>query len=369
MTEPNNILPKGAFVIGEGVLSAWCCLLLGGLSLAGVIAFMFPAYFTTPSLRANYDPELWRDVMAAGLIASAFFGAFALYRGAKSRIALIGLLLGAVAMAFGGPNVSVGSLEPTPFHIGIDWFIIGLLTTGGAFILLEKIAPIRPDQPVLREGWLLDMKHFLAYHLSLGGFLFVTNFVIHQFFGWMIVPVVGETIRQAPFWLQFALILVAVDMAQYWVHRLYHSGGFFWRVHAVHHSADHMDWMASSRLNIVEALITRTLGLLAITALGFDQGPVNAYILFIGVHATFIHANVRFEFGWLEHIFVTPRHHHWHHSTASEAMNKNFAVHLSVFDRFFGTLYAPKSWPEEYGVVGEQPPTSFRAQQIYPFKG
>ena len=150
---------------------------------------------------------------------------------------------------------------------------------------------------------------------------------------------------------------------------MYHETDFFWRVHSVHHSAETMDWLASSRLNIIEPLITRTVGLLALSVFGFEQGPINAYIVFVGFHATFIHANCGVSLKWIEWLLVTPKYHHWHHAEAPEAINKNYSVYLSFIDRLFGTQYNPDHWPEGYGVVDGKPPETLFRQQLHPFTG
>ena len=354
--------------VGEGRISAFLCFTLGGLSLLGVLAFMFPSYLTTPELRETYNPAHMRGLMAAGLIAASLFGAYALMKRAELRIAMIGLAFCSMAMLLGGPDVAQGVVKPGALYIGVDWFIIGLITTGGMFVALEKMAPLRREQPVLREDWLLDMKHFLFSHLIIGFFLFAGNYVVHAWFGWATLPAVGDFISGLPFILQFALILITVDFAQYWVHRLYHSNDFFWRVHSVHHSTEHMDWLAGSRLNVIEPLISRTTGLIVLAVLGFGQGPINAYILFIGFHATFIHANFGIDLSRINWLMVTPKFHHWHHAKAEEAINKNYAVHFSFFDRLFGTYYLPEEWPDSYGVVHGVPPTGLVNQQLHPFR-
>tara|TARA_R110001606_G_scaffold111044_6_gene237403 strand:- start:779 stop:985 length:207 start_codon:yes stop_codon:yes gene_type:complete len=66
---------------------------------------------------------------------------------------------------------------------------------------------------------------------------------------------------------------------------------------------------------------------------------------------------------------VTPKFHHWHHAKAEEAINKNYAVHFSFFDRLFGTYYLPEEWPDSYGVVHGAPPTGLVNQQLHPFRG
>ena len=62
-----------------------------------------------------------------------------------------------------------------------------------------------------------------------------------------------------------------------------------------------------------------------------------------------------------------PRFHHWHHSAAPEAIDKNFAVHLPWIDKLFGTYYAPAGqWPAEYGIAGNPVPDGYLAQLTYP---
>ncbi|MGH1421346.1 MAG: sterol desaturase family protein [Hyphomonas sp.] len=360
----SNVRP---LVVGEGRISAYLCCFFGVLSLLGVLAFMFPSYLTTPELRAAYNPAHLRIVMAVGLVIAAGCGGFALYQKAERKLAMLGLGAGLLAMLLGGPDVAQGVVEPGALYIGVDWFIIGLLTTGIGFVVLEKLAPLRRDQSVLRGDWALDLKHFLLHHLLIGFFLFAGNYVVHNWFGWAVVPAVGAFIGGLPFVVQFLLLMLFVDLGQYWAHRAYHNNDFLWRVHSVHHSTEHMDWLAGSRLHILEPLVTRTIGLVTMAVLGFEQGPMNAYILFIGFHATFIHANCAYDLKRLDGIFVTPRHHHWHHAQAKEAMNKNYAIHFSFLDRMFGSFYLPKEWPEAYGVVHGAPPKGLLKQQLHPF--
>ena len=64
----------------------------------------------------------------------------------------------------------------------------------------------------------------------------------------------------------------------------------------------------------------------------------------------FIHANLRWRFGWLEWLISTPGFHHWHH-TNDEHINRNYASMLPWMDKLFGTWYMPKNqWPAKYGI-------------------
>ena len=92
--------------------------------------------------------------------------------------------------------------------------------------------------------------------------------------------------------------------------------------------------------------------------------------MFVSLQATFIHANVRFEFGPLRWLLATPQFHHWHHGAEREAVDKNFAVHLPVLDWLFGTFHLPKDrWPESYGLAHGKPiPEGYLKQLVHPFR-
>jgi sterol desaturase/sphingolipid hydroxylase (fatty acid hydroxylase superfamily) len=130
-----------------------------------------------------------------------------------------------------------------------------------------------------------------------------------------------------------------------------------------------MDWLAGSRLHLADVVLTRGLTYVPIYVLGFAEAPLFAYVAFVSIQATFIHANVRFEFGRLDWLLATPRFHHWHHASEGEAVDRNFAVHLPVLDRLFGTHYLPPArWPSAYGLAGGAPvPDGYRRQFVHPF--
>ena len=74
--------------------------------------------------------------------------------------------------------------------------------------------------------------------------------------------------------------------------------------------------------------------------------------------------------GWLRYIIVTPDFHHWHHSSDNEAIDRNYAAHLSFIDYLFGTAVrgVSRRLPENYGILDNDMPGTFLAQQAYPFR-
>ena len=64
-------------------------------------------------------------------------------------------------------------------------------------------------------------------------------------------------------------------------------------------------------------------------------------------------------------MLVTPQFHHWHHSATT--YNKNYAVHLPIIDKMFGSYHLPVGeWPDEYGIEGNPVPDGYLAQLVHP---
>ncbi|PHR59760.1 MAG: hypothetical protein COA43_08685 [Robiginitomaculum sp.] len=351
MTPFHQILPQGTFKLGDGRASGWLSFLLALLSALTMLAIAFPTYLTTPEFKIVYANLPVRSMLAGALLLSCGFGLFSIMKQHRTRAAFYGLILAGICLVFGGANVTAGHAQASELYIGLDWFIFSLVMLAPVFIIMEKINPVHKGQAILRPEWKTDMSYFIILHFAIGAFLIITNTIIHDLVGWFRFPEISDMIQKISTLPQFLLLILFVDLTQYWLHRLYHENKRLWRVHAVHHSAPHMDWLAGSRLHIVEAILTRTAILLAMTAIGFSANVINIYVVFIVFSGTFIHTNFKFSLGVFENIFVTPKIHHWHHAKSPEAINKNYAIHLSLLDRIFGTYYNPKHWPDEYGVV------------------
>jgi sterol desaturase/sphingolipid hydroxylase (fatty acid hydroxylase superfamily) len=359
----------GALRPGRGLVTGVIALVLAVLCFLGVLAFHFPEYLTTPELRRQYDVALMRQILFWSLVlAGALSLANLIFRrapwlaGAAFALVLLSALLGGHAVEV-DPNFP----DDTPY-IGLDWFILDLLGSALIFIFIEKLFKLRKDQPVFRPEWQTDFHHFIVNHMLVGFMLLATNLLVHRLFGWVPVDGVRGWIAGLPFWAGLPLCILVADLAQYWTHRAYHEVPLLWRLHAVHHSTKHMDWMAGSRQHILETLITRTLVLGPIFLLGFSKEVIDAYIIVVGFQAVFNHANVSVRLGPLRYLIVTPNFHHWHHSQDQEALDRNYAAHYAFLDHLFGTaVNSPKRWPERYGVLGDYVPKGFLRQLAFPF--
>ena len=353
---------------GHGLVSGVIALSLGILCFLGVLAFHFPEDLTTPQLRTSYDVALMRQILFGAMVVA---GGISLVNAIFNRtrwLAAAAFVLVLLTALLGGHKVPVNDFADNTPYIGLDWFILDLLGSALLFIFIEKLFALRRDQPVFRAEWQTDFHHFIVNHMVIGFMLLATNLLVHKFFGWAANDGIRGWVAHLPFWAGVLLIVLVADLVQYWTHRAYHEVPLLWRLHAVHHSAKSMDWMAGSRQHILEVLITRTLVLAPIYVLGFSKEVIDAYIVIVGFQAVFNHANVSVRLGPLRYLIVTPNFHHWHHSQDQEALDRNYAAHYAFLDHLFGTaVNSPKVWPERYGVLGDYVPGGFWKQFRFPF--
>lgn len=359
----------GALQPGRGLATGVIAFALALLSLLAVIAFHFPAYLTTPELRRNYDVDTLRAVL---LVALVFAGALALANVLLNRarwLAGTAFVLVALAAVLGGHTVPVEDFPDGTPYIGLDWFVLDLLGTTLVFVFIEKLFPLRAEQPVFRAQWQTDLAYFLLNHLLVGFFFLATNKLVHAGFDWAIDARLQAAIRALPFVAELLVLILVADLVQYWLHRAYHQVPLLWRFHAIHHSVEHMDWLAGSRMHVVEVLVTRTLVLAPIVVLGFDKAVIDAYIVIVGFQAVLNHANVSVPLGPLARVIVTPNFHHWHHAQDGVALDRNYAAHFTFLDHLFGTaVKTERAWPERYGVKGNYVPSGVVAQTTFPFR-
>jgi lathosterol oxidase len=353
---------------GTGWLSGVLSAALGTIGLGAVLCFHFPQFFTVPEARALYPLPIVRAVLHLALVAAFVLGAISLALRSNKALGTVGVTATLIAALLGGSRIAVDDeLRQGPF-LGLDWFLLNLILYTVIFVPLERLFARLP-QDVFRPGWRTDLTYFFVSALLVQITTILTLKPAMVLFSWAVHPDVQRIVSAAPAIVQFAAILVVADVTQYWVHRAFHRVPFLWRFHAIHHSAEQMDWLAGSRLHLVDVAITRGLTYVPIYLLGFAEAPFFAYLVLVSAQATFIHANVRFDFGALRWLFVTPQFHHWHHADADEAIDTNFAVHLPLIDYLFGTMHLPRQWPTGYGLAhGAKVPDGWGRQFVWPMQ-
>jgi lathosterol oxidase len=345
---------------------------LGLLGLGTVVCFHFPSILTVPELRGLYPLAYIRALLHLVLVGAFVLGVVSVHLRQNKALGMAGITATLLAAALGGSQTPVGDAAaggPNAPYVGLDWFLLNMIVYSAVFVPLERLFAQRPEQSSFRRGWRTDLAYFFVSALLVQVTTLVTMKPAMVLFEWAAYSGVQAWVEGQPFALQFLEILALTDLAQYWIHRAFHAVPALWRFHQIHHSAESMDWLAGSRLHLVDVAVTRGLTYVPIYLLGFSEAPLFAYVAFVSLQATFIHANVRFRFGPLARIIATPQFHHWHHGAEAEAIDKNFAVHLPVIDWLFGTFHLPGGrWPASYGLArGESVPDGYVRQFAYPF--
>lgn len=252
----------------------------------------------------------------------------------------------------------MSSLLDAAWTIGASLLILGVL-----FIPLER-AFMAWRQPVLRPRWGTDLAFFLGQYLIFNA---AVVWVLQAFSeAWLAVAPAGVRFAAAwPTWAQILLVVLLGDLGIYWVHRLQHRVDWLWRFHGVHHTAEHLDWLAAHREHPVDGLITRLVINLPVLALGVSLMPVVGFILFRGLWAIFIHSNTRLSPGPLKYLLGAPHLHHWHHAKGRFA--GNYANLNPLMDLAFGTYRDPPELPEALGT-DERWPKSYVGLLVHPFR-
>ena len=353
------------FRLGEGKISGYASVFLGALSLLAVLAYLYPSYLTTTELRQVYDAAELQNILKYGMYFSLFFGVLTFVLNKYKRMGAAGITMTLIGFALGGYTIPVGPVEPRELSLGVDWLILAFLGSTFVFMTLEKLFPKYKNQVILRDEWPLDLFYFVFNHLAISAILIYANYHVTNF-DWAVSESVQQTIQSIPVLLQVVIIILCADFVLYWEHRLYHEVELIWPIHAVHHSVEHMDWLAGSRGHFIQVFSERAMVMVPLYLLGADKAALDIYVAIAALQAIYIHCNLNFTFGPLKWVIVTPQFHHWHHSSEKPAIDTNYSAHTVLYDWLFGTFHMPdEHWPADYGTTKRLPRT-FMRQLLYP---
>jgi sterol desaturase/sphingolipid hydroxylase (fatty acid hydroxylase superfamily) len=139
-----------------------------------------------------------------------------------------------------------------------------------------------------------------------------------------------------------AAILLGIDAMNWAAHVANHRSAALWRFHALHHSQEDMSVFTTFRTHPLSHA-SYLLALLPALVLDASGTVPAAGVIVYGCLVTLPHANLRWSFGPLGRVFVTPAYHRLHHASGPVEGRRvaNFGFVLVCWDRLAGSAVFP----------------------------
>lgn len=158
-----------------------------------------------------------------------------------------------------------------------------------------------------------------------------------------------------PGWLEALLTLLALDLAIWAQHRLFHAVPGLWRLHRMHHADPDVDTVTGLRFHPVEIILSMALKLCVVVALGAPAVAVLAFEVILNACSLFNHANIRLPARaerLVRLVLVTPDMHRVHHSVVQAETDSNYGFTLPWWDHLFGTYCAAPLAGQDAVITG-----------------
>jgi sterol desaturase/sphingolipid hydroxylase (fatty acid hydroxylase superfamily) len=237
-----------------------------------------------------------------------------------------------------------------------EWLIIGALEIVLLVIVLgslERWAPAQVAQldAERKKAIRVDMVYTVLHRL--GGFAVLAFLILQPLIDWLDGELrwLGYSrVQLDSVWpgvsdiavVSLLIYLVVLDFVDYWIHRAQHQWQWWWGLHSLHHSQQHMTYWSDNRNHLLDDLIRD--GLLALLALLIGVAPSQYFLIVVlaRIAQSVQHANWRTDFGWFgRYALVSPSFHRLHHAVGygheGAQQGCNFAVLFPLWDRLFGT--------------------------------
>jgi sterol desaturase/sphingolipid hydroxylase (fatty acid hydroxylase superfamily) len=267
--------------------------------------------------------------LARGLPRTAWLGVLA--------TAALAVWLGVVGLRTLVLQHQVGSVIARMAGETVGPIILGFVLV---VILCEQIWPAVPT-PLLHRAHLVD-----AFYVAVAAVVVVPmlplmqmglNVELRAHLPFLIlgrlpaVPQVAVTIA----------VLVGIDFMNWSAHVANHRFLSLWRLHALHHSQEDLSVLTTFRTHpLLHA--TYLLSLVPAAVLSASGTVPEVALIIYACLVALAHANLRWTFGPLGYLFVSPAYHRQHHrSDISELGNVNFGFALVCWDQLTRRAYFP----------------------------
>ncbi|HUE09199.1 MAG TPA: sterol desaturase family protein [Acidimicrobiales bacterium] len=218
--------------------------------------------------------------------------------------------------------------------------VLGPLTLAiiGPILILERVRPAQ-RRPLVARGHRQDVLYTLLNVALVAPLVTALTLsfaaLINRAAPWLVLPHLGFV----PQWVAVAVIFVAMDGCNWFVHLINHRVRVLWRFHELHHSQEDLNALSVFRTHPF-LHVSYVLALLPGVIL-LHNGVVSALLLVLyGGWVALAHSNTNLTFGPLGRVFVSPNYHRIHHRLDG-AQDVNLGFALTVWDQLFRRAVFP----------------------------
>ena len=198
-----------------------------------------------------------------------------------------------------------------------------------AVCVLEQVRPAQ-RRPVLARGHLLDFCYAVFYALLVVPLIVLLGAgfagLLARLEPWLVLP----RAPGVPGWCFVALAVIGIDAVDWLAHLGNHRITALWRLHAVHHSQEELSILTTYRAHplVHVSFLLSAVPILAVEANTATPAAVFTAYACLGALP---HANVRWTYGRVGRILVSPAYHRIHHS-ATGRLDINLGTVFAVWD-------------------------------------
>jgi sterol desaturase/sphingolipid hydroxylase (fatty acid hydroxylase superfamily) len=247
------------------------------------------------------------------------------------------------------------------------WVVVGALEVLAMYVVLRPLEALRPvEKWETRKEARVDVLYTWIAKLRIVNlfFFFALQPLFDNFQGWLRLKNIANLdldnlwpgVTSQPI-VAFAIYLVVLDFAGYWIHRWQHRFGIWWELHAVHHSQRQMSLWCDDRNHMLDNVILGCLFAALALVIGVPPSQFVVLVAVTNLAQSIQHVNARLEYGWLlERLVVSPTFHRRHHAVGYGHEGTKYGCNFGVLFPWWDMLFKSASWNRTIE------PTGVRAQ-------
>ena len=143
-------------------------------------------------------------------------------------------------------------------------------------------------------------------------------------------------LAEVPLDTVWGLSLLFVEFTYYWYHRFSHTVRWMWASHAVHHSPEELNVLASFRLSWTSMLSGDFLLFLPLIWIGFQPAAVVTALALNLIYQSWVHTELIPKLGFVDGVLNTPSNHRVHHASNESTSIETTAACSSFLIGFSG---------------------------------